>query len=162
MGDRAPRSSVVHVRILDRQPEAHRYPRHRHRFLVLIAIVLGVSLAFIFLQRPLRYLYVTPKVPLTPLPSRSDPVPATAAVFTCSLNTPTNTGYAGGDSEEAMVLRAVREVTDNGPSYAVDAAVRLPWRNANQPFPQTVGQWKCNFFVLNVAYLAGGRVPVVV
>ena len=61
-----------------------------------------------------------------------------------------------------MVLQAVREVTDNGPSYAVDAAVRLPWRNANQPFPQTVGQWKCNFFVLNVVYLAGGRVPVVV
>jgi hypothetical protein len=61
-----------------------------------------------------------------------------------------------------VVCQAKWEVAENGPSYGVDRAVRLPWRSAGEPLPHTVGEWKCNFFVLNVVYLAGGRVPVVV
>jgi hypothetical protein len=143
-------------------PSIHRSPRRGHPVLVLVAILLGVSLAFMCLHQPSQTPQVRSKPSLAPMPSRRGPVPSTTAVFAASLNVPTNTGYAGGYSENTMVRQAIREVTDNGPSYAVNAAVRLPWRNANQPFPQTVGQWKCNFFVLNVVYLAGGRVPVVV
>ena len=69
---------------------------------------------------------------------------------------------AAVDLGEAVIRQAIREVAEYGTSYGLEGAVRLPWRGAGEPLPHTVGEWKCNFFVLNVVYLAGGRVPVVV
>lgn len=69
---------------------------------------------------------------------------------------------AAVDFGAVVAACAQREVAEHGASYGVDAAVRLPWRDDGAALPHTSGQWKCNFFVLNVVYLAGGCVPVVV
>ena len=69
---------------------------------------------------------------------------------------------AAVDLGDAVARQAIREVAEHADSYGLDGAVRLPWRQAGEPLAHTVGEWKCNFFVLNAVYLAGGRVPVVV
>ena len=71
-------------------------------------------------------------------------------------------GYAHGDDPAGSLWRRVvaqahREIHEHGKSYALQAGVRLPWREGEF----ASGEWKCNYFAMNVVYEAGGRVPAV-
>jgi len=77
-----------------------------------------------------------------------------ASAMLWTVNTPAQEDKPFGDR---IVAQARIEARDHGASYAVDAEVRIPWREGG--FAKD--EWKCNFFAMNVLYEAGGQVPTV-
>jgi cell wall-associated NlpC family hydrolase len=84
-----------------------------------------------------------------------------SAVLACAL--PLLCAATNAQAEDAadigakVVATALAEVTHHAAAYALSAEIRIPWRRG----VHAKGEWKCNFFAMNVVYKAGGRVPAV-